>query len=162
MRLADVAPRLAAARDQMEETERVLGWLRDASWMGGAEVLVSVCAYTRRRADEWVRVDHVIQGDASPYPIRGDIKVKPIGEHEAVSINGQWAFWEVMAVRPLSEDYPEILEHHPDFPRPMHLDMKPGDRVRLLDGPDVEPWHPHPMRTCPTSWAAGVNQGVIW
>jgi hypothetical protein len=113
MSLADVAPRLARARDQMREVERVLGWARDESWVGGFYVLVPVAQYTGREALEWVYVERVVQG-AAPYPIRGRYQVDPlVCSTEAA---GQWAFWEVAGIRFLSTDFPELLETHPDMP----------------------------------------------
>lgn len=109
MSLADVAPRLARARDQMREVERVLGWARDESWVGGFYVLVPGDQYGQPGM-HWVYVEHVVQGDAVPYPIRGHIDV------DDGRISGQWAFWEVADIRFLSTDFPELLEIHPDMP----------------------------------------------
>jgi hypothetical protein len=109
MALTDIAPRLGRAHAQMKEAERVLGWLRDNSWIGGVDVLVDATSYRGFR-QQWVYVDRVVQGDAAPYPIRGRVD----GE-----IPGQWAFWEVQGIRFLSERFPELLDMHPEFPRPL-------------------------------------------
>lgn len=113
MMLSDVAPRLARARDQVVETEHVLGWFRDNSWTGGVAVLVPVLNYLPRSGKEvvdihiWVDVDRVVQGDAAPYPIRGRF---------GWGISGQWAMHEVAGIKLLCEDYPELVHMHPGMP----------------------------------------------
>lgn len=104
MKLSDVAPRLARARDQVVEIERVLGWIRDNSWTGGVSVLVPTQFYGEYLNDwTWVEVGRVTTG-ATPYPIKD--------QHG----RGQWAMWEVADIRLLSEDWPELLEFHPGMP----------------------------------------------
>lgn len=105
--LATIAPRLARAHAHMQEMERVLGWIRDNQWTGGAYVLVRVSQYVPDRGWAWVYVESVKQGDAAPYPIRGKID----GRH------GQWAFWEVAEIKFLADTYPELERMHPEFPR---------------------------------------------
>jgi hypothetical protein len=104
-----IAPRLTRALRQMDELERVLGFLRDEQWTGGASVLVRVNQYVPDKTWAWVYVDSVKQGDASPYPIRGVIDGRP----------GQWAFWEVAGVHHLADDFPELIEMQPTFPHPL-------------------------------------------
>jgi hypothetical protein len=128
MALSDIAPRLGRAHADMKEAERVLGWLRDHSWTGGIYVLVPVRCYLGllhdRNKPQWVYVDRVVQGDAAPYPIRGHMHGSDY--ERTFRIDGQWAFWEVEGIRFLSDDYPELLDKHPEFPRPRHLEVDPS------------------------------------
>lgn len=146
-----IAPRLAQARDQMIDTERVLGWIRDNGWTGGVDVLVPVDNYMLNREHRWIGVDRIVQGDASPYPIRGYIK---IGGIKPTRISGQWTFWEVDSICFWSDDFPELLYMHPQFPRPRDrpfvfdermLDFAKVEDIRLLA--TAGQWHPHPYPT---------------
>jgi hypothetical protein len=117
MSFSTIAPRLGRAHAQMSEVERVLGWMRDR-WKGGISVLVQCEQYTGVDGLRWVRVDRVT-ADATPYPIKGQIPTWDFQRGMLPNgIPGQWAFWEVAGIRWLSDDYPELLEMHPDFPRP--------------------------------------------
>lgn len=104
MSLSDVAPRLARARDQVVEIERVLGWIRDNSWTGGVYVLVPTQFYGEYPDDwTWIHVGRVTTG-ATPYPIKD--------QHG----RGQWAMWEVADMRLLSDDFPELILMQPEYP----------------------------------------------
>lgn len=125
MKLVDVAPRLGRAHAQMQEAERVLGWIRDNQWTGGVYVLVSITCYVGllhdRDQPQWVYVDLVVQGDASPFPVRGHLDA--CDYNGSFRVEGQWAFWEVQDIKFLSDEVPELLRLNPEFPRPRHLEV---------------------------------------
>lgn len=106
--------RLRRAAEQMAETERVLGWMRDHPWTGGIDVFVPVGMYVSVPY-AWASVERVCAGDtASAYPIKGAIRVPG----QAWGPHGQWKFHEVAGIRFWSDDWPELLDMHPDFPSP--------------------------------------------
>lgn len=122
--------RIRKAADQMRECERVLGWMRDASWTGGIYVLVPATQYGEPGM-VWAYVTKVNSGGASLSPIHGyfssstTMTAKRDGDRPVFSgrpeKRGQWAFWEVEGIRFLSDSYPELLELQPQFPRPIGL-----------------------------------------
>lgn len=139
MALIDIAPRLGKAHDQMQEIERVLGWVRDHSWTGGFDVVVDARHYWCGSATEHVSLTRVMSG-ATPFPIRGFYKVNVVDsrtsligfdstgqevvhrvDEQAVKrIPGQWAMWEVQKIIFWQDSPPHELfaESYPDFPYP--------------------------------------------